>query len=216
MAPWEVLWPRAMACIASLEGHFPLPDWIFGGGTALMLLYGHRRARTSTSFCAIRNTLRPLPAIERPYRGPHRALCGAVQFPEAHLRWRRSEFHRRPGPDDSYMTKTVLGTETKVETPVEIVATKVFYTHRVQDIGVGTEEGSELDHPPPHPLPLGGGISYWTADISSPPDGRGLRGGRSKIVTSRARTYRKPKRDGYVGDRMTPAGRPCFSGMSIG
>ena len=36
------------------------------------------------------------------------------------------------------MIKTVLGTETKVETPVEIVAKKVFYTHRVQDIGVGT------------------------------------------------------------------------------
>ena len=43
---------------------------------------------------------------------------------------------------DPYMIKTVLGTETKVETPVEIVATKVFYTHRVQDIGVGTEEGA--------------------------------------------------------------------------
>jgi hypothetical protein len=28
---------------------------------------------------------------------------------------------------DPYMTKTVLGTETKVETPVEIVAKKVFY-----------------------------------------------------------------------------------------
>ena len=45
MAPWEVLWPRAMACIASLEGHFPPPDWTFGGGTALMLLYEHRRSK---------------------------------------------------------------------------------------------------------------------------------------------------------------------------
>jgi hypothetical protein len=45
MAPWKVLWPRAMACIASLEGHFPPPDWTFGGGTALMLLYGHRQSR---------------------------------------------------------------------------------------------------------------------------------------------------------------------------
>ena len=39
-------------------------------------------------------------------------------------------------------------------------------------IGVGTERGSELDRPPPRPLPLGGGISYWTADISFPPNGR--------------------------------------------
>ncbi len=58
------------------------------------------------------------------------------------------------------------------------------YTHRVQDIGVGTERGFELDRPPPHPLPSGGGISHWTVNISSPPNGRGLRGGRSKIVAS--------------------------------
>jgi hypothetical protein len=51
------------------------------------------------------------------------------------------------------------------------------YTHRVQDIGAGTEGGSELDRPPPRPLPSGEGISHWTADTSSPPNGRGLRGG---------------------------------------
>lgn len=50
MAPWEVLWPRAMACIASLEGHFPPPDWTFGGGTALMLLYEHRRSKDTDIF----------------------------------------------------------------------------------------------------------------------------------------------------------------------
>jgi hypothetical protein len=63
--------------------------------------------------------------------------------------------------------------------------------------GISVLEQREGDRPPPHPLPLGGGISHWTADISSPPNGRGLRGGRSKIVTSLAREYRKPKRDGY-------------------
>jgi hypothetical protein len=80
---------------------------------------------------------------------------------------------------DPYMIKTVLGTETKVETPV------------ASDKGLlyPSRTGYRCWNPPPHPLPLGGGISYWTADTSSPPDGRGLRGGRSKIVTSRARTY---------------------------
>jgi hypothetical protein len=46
-------------------------------------------------------------------------------------------------------------------------------------------------------IPTGGGISHWTADTSSPPNGRGLRGGRSKIIGSLARAYRKPERDGY-------------------
>ncbi|MGH9894607.1 MAG: hypothetical protein ACREA0_22040 [bacterium] len=82
------------------------------------------------------------------------------------------------------------------------------YTHRVQDIGVATKERSELerselDRPPPRPLPLGEGISYWTADTSSPPNGRGLRGGRSKIVTSRASAYRKPKRDAYISSAVS-------------
>lgn len=45
MAPWEVLWRSAMACIASLKGYFPRPEWTFGGGTALMLQYGHRRSK---------------------------------------------------------------------------------------------------------------------------------------------------------------------------
>lgn len=55
MAPWEVLWPRAMACVASLEGHFPPPDWIFGGDTAL-IPYEHRRSKDIAIFCATRNT----------------------------------------------------------------------------------------------------------------------------------------------------------------
>jgi hypothetical protein len=38
-------------------------------------------------------------------------------------------------------------------------------------------EGLTWIAPPPRPLPSGGGISHWTADTSSPPNGRGLRGG---------------------------------------
>ena len=58
--------------------------------------------------------------------------------------------------------------------------------------------GSLSDRPPPRPLPLGGGITHWPADISSPPHGRGLRGGRSKIIVSFKRARRKPDRNAYT------------------
>ena len=158
MAPWEVLWPRAMACIASLEGHFPPPDWTFGGGTALMLLYEHRRSRDIDIFLRDPQYLTAL----SPRLNDHtEALTGRYVEQSNFLKliFDGGEVNFIVAPSlttDSYMIKTVLGTETKVETPVEIVAKKVFYTHRVQDIGSGTEEGSELDRPPPRPLPLGG------------------------------------------------------------
>ena len=52
-----------------------------------------------------------------------------------------------------------------------------------------------------HPLApsrLGGGISHWPAAISSPPHGRGLRGGRSKIIVSFNRARRKPDSNAYI------------------
>ncbi|MGH8563957.1 MAG: nucleotidyl transferase AbiEii/AbiGii toxin family protein [Gammaproteobacteria bacterium] len=45
MAGWEDLWRNAMASLASLAGHFPTPDWTFGGGTALILHCEHRRSK---------------------------------------------------------------------------------------------------------------------------------------------------------------------------
>ena len=51
-----------------------------------------------------------------------------------------------------------------------------------------------------HPLalPWGGGITHWPADISSPPHGRGLRGGQSKIIVSFKRARRKTDRNAYT------------------
>ena len=161
MAPWEVLWPRAMACIASLEGHLPPPDWTFGGGTALMLLYEHRRSKDIDIFL---RDLQYLTALSPRLNDHTGALTGRYveqsNFLKLIFDGGEVDFIVAPSlTTDPYMIKTVLGTETKVETAVEIVAKKVFYTHRVQDIGVGKEERSELDRPPPRPLPSGGGKS---------------------------------------------------------
>ena len=129
MAPWEVLWPRAMACIASLEGHFPAPDWTFGGGTALMFLYGHRRSRDIDIF--LRDP-RYLTALSPRLNDHTEALTGRYVEQSNFLKliFDGGEVNFIVAPTltaDPYRIKTVLGTETKVETPVEIVAKKVFY-----------------------------------------------------------------------------------------
>jgi len=64
-------------------------------------------------------------------------------------------------------------------------------------------DGSSIGSPTPSP-PLGGGITHWSADISSPPHGRGLRGGRSKIIVSFNRAPRKPYRNAYSLARPRP------------
>lgn len=45
MDAWEPLFDHALACIDSIaRTGSPMPDWTFGGGTALMLRYGHRHS----------------------------------------------------------------------------------------------------------------------------------------------------------------------------
>ncbi|MCL5065859.1 MAG: nucleotidyl transferase AbiEii/AbiGii toxin family protein [Firmicutes bacterium] len=45
MDAWEPLFDHALACIDSIaRTGSPMPDWTFGGGTALMLRYHHRQS----------------------------------------------------------------------------------------------------------------------------------------------------------------------------
>ena len=46
MDNWETLFDQAMTCLQSiLITGAPMPDWTFGGGTALMLRYHHRNSQ---------------------------------------------------------------------------------------------------------------------------------------------------------------------------
>ena len=82
-----------------------------------------------------------------------------------------------------------------------------------------------MDRPLPRALPSGpsgGGISHWTADTSSPPNGRGLRGGRSKIAAFLVRAYPNPNAMGITlielgkdGRRRDGACRGCPEGVTV-
>ena len=71
-----------------------------------------------------------------------------------------------------------------------------------EHLSATTKEGAQPSLA--HPL-APSGISHWTVDTSSPPNGRGLRGGRLKIA-SLARAYRKPERHGYNAGPVFSAG----------
>ena len=71
-----------------------------------------------------------------------------------------------------------------------------------EHLSATTKEGAQPSLA--HPL-APSGISHWTVNTSSPPNGRGLRGGRSKIA-SLARAYRKPERHGYNAGPVFSAG----------
>jgi len=108
-----------MACIASLEGHFPPPDWTFGGGTALMLLYEHRRSKDIDIFLRDPQYLTAL----SPRLNDHtEALTGRYveqsNFLKLIFDGGEVDFIVAPSlTTDPYMIKTVLGTETGSKHP---------------------------------------------------------------------------------------------------
>ncbi|MGH8512903.1 MAG: nucleotidyl transferase AbiEii/AbiGii toxin family protein [Gammaproteobacteria bacterium] len=131
MAGWEDLWRNAMASLASLAGHFPTPDWTFGGGTALMLHCEHRRSKDIDIFLRDPQYLTAL----SPRLNDHtEALTGRYleqsNFLKLIFDGGEVDFIIAPSLTiEPYTITTVLGTETKtrMETPVEIVAKKVYF-----------------------------------------------------------------------------------------
>jgi len=129
MAGWEDLWRNAMASLASLAGHFPTPDWTFGGGTALMLHCEHRRSKDIDIFLRDPQYLTAL----SPRLNDHtEALTGRYveqsNFLKLIFDGGEVDFIIAPSLTiEPYTITTVLGTETRMETPVEIVAKKVYF-----------------------------------------------------------------------------------------
>ncbi|MGQ0592020.1 MAG: hypothetical protein ACT4QB_05035 [Gammaproteobacteria bacterium] len=119
-----------MACIASLEGHFPPPDWTFGLAVAPRSCFS-----TGTGAAGIDIFLRDpqyLIALSPRLNDHTEALTGRYleqsNFLKLIFDGGEVDFIVAPSlTTDPYRIKSVLGTETKVETPVEIVAKKVFY-----------------------------------------------------------------------------------------
>jgi Nucleotidyl transferase AbiEii toxin, Type IV TA system len=98
-------------------------------GTALMLLYGHRQSRGIDLFL---HDPQYLTALSPRLNDHTEALTGRYveqsNFLKLIFDGGEVDFIVAPSlTADPYRIKTVLGTETKVETPVEIVAKKAFY-----------------------------------------------------------------------------------------
>ncbi len=129
MAGWEDLWRNAMASLASLAGHFPTPDWTFGGGTCLMLHCEHLRSKDIDIF--LRDP-QYLTALSPRLNDDTEALTGRYveqsNFLKLIFDGGEVDFIIAPSLTiEPYTITTVLGTETRMETPVEIVAKTVYF-----------------------------------------------------------------------------------------
>lgn len=129
MGGWEALWRNAMASLASLAGRFATPDWTFGGGTTLMLQCQHRRSKDIDIFVRDPQYLTALP----PRLNDHTEALTSRYVEQSNflkLIFEDGEVDFIVAPSlttEPYTITTVLGTETKMETRVEIVAKKVYF-----------------------------------------------------------------------------------------
>jgi len=150
MTEWEALWRNAMASLASLTGRCPAPDWTFGGGTALMLQCEHRRSKDIDIFLRDPQYLTAL----SPRLNDHtEALTGRYveQSNFLKLLFEGGEVDFIVAPSltiEPYTTTTVLGTETKLEKPVEIVAKKVYFRPEEFAVRDVFDFAFVLDHDP--------------------------------------------------------------------
>lgn len=127
---WETLFQRALVLIDSVQkAGITLTDWTFGGGTALMRRYRHRFSKDIDIFI-------PDPQYLN-YLSPHlndtaEAMTGdytlqaeylKLQFPEGEIDFVVSA----PLTQDPVSAETIFDREVMVETPVEIVAKKVWH-----------------------------------------------------------------------------------------
>lgn len=132
--PWEPLFDRALACLDAIaQTGAPLPEWSFGGGTALMLRYAHRNSQDIDVFLPDPQWL----GVLHPERNDRVAglvadyaegptwLKLVIDTPDAH--GEIDFIVAMPVTADPFRTETIHGRQVQVETPVEIAAKKLRY-----------------------------------------------------------------------------------------
>ena len=130
MNNWETLFDQAMTCLQSIAmTGSPLPDWTFGGGTALMLRYRHRNSQDIDLFLLDPQWL-PILSPERNER-----IESLVMDYEEGPTWLKLvlplgeiDFIVAPALTSRSFELTAIHNQcVAVETPAEIIAKKLHY-----------------------------------------------------------------------------------------
>jgi hypothetical protein len=128
--PWKSLLEKALWLMDSIESDgFTLPRWSLGGGTVLMFYYGHRKSKDIDIFV-------PDPQFLG-YVNPRLGGRGeevtsnykdGTEFVKLFLPEGEIDFVASPTlTDNPFEEHEVLGRNILLETPVEIVAKKLWY-----------------------------------------------------------------------------------------
>ena len=137
---WKTLFTQACAILADAESHgMPAGQWTFGGGTVLMLKYRHRFSKDIDIFVPDPQYLGFLTprlsdiASELSQDYAEQANTVKLYFPEGEVDFVASGALTTPG----FEIEQILDASVRVETPVEIVAKKIYHraeTFKARDV----------------------------------------------------------------------------------
>jgi predicted nucleotidyltransferase component of viral defense system len=127
---WETLFSQAMKVIAEISKHGRNdPFWTFGGGTVLMLRYGHRFSKDIDIFVPDPQSLGfvtpRLSDVAESITTDYVEAAGYVKLylPEGEIDFVAAPNLTTPG----FEVETILGHQVRVETSVEIIAKKMWH-----------------------------------------------------------------------------------------
>lgn len=127
---WETLFTKAMTVIAEIGKHGRAdPFWTFGGGTVLMLRYGHRFSKDIDIFVPDPQSLGfvtpRLSDVAESLTTDYVETSGYVKLylPEGEIDIVAAPNLTTPG----FVVETILGYEVRTETSVEIIAKKMWH-----------------------------------------------------------------------------------------
>jgi hypothetical protein len=127
---WETLFAQAIRAIGEIAKHGRAnPFWTFGGGTVLMLRYGHRFSKDIDIFVPDPQSLgfvNPrLSDVAESITTDYVEAAGYVKLflPEGEIDFVAAPNLTAPG----FEIQTILGHEVRVETSVEIIAKKMWH-----------------------------------------------------------------------------------------
>lgn len=130
---WEVLFPRALTLIDdfAIHGGISEPFWTFGGGTVLMLRYGHRLSKDIDIFVPDPQYLGYVtPRLSEQAANLTQDYTEAATFVKLQFDEGEIDFVAAPNllpAAAAWESWEVLGRQVKVETSAEIVAKKMYY-----------------------------------------------------------------------------------------
>jgi hypothetical protein len=127
---WETLFSNALTVIGEIARHGRAdPFWTFGGGTVLMLRYGHRFSKDIDIFVPDPQSLGfvtpRLSEVAESITTEYVEAAGYVKLylPEGEIDFVAAPNLTTPG----FEIETILGQQVRVETSVEIIAKKMWH-----------------------------------------------------------------------------------------